>query len=94
MALVKVRRNHQVTLPRNLRDKLRITEGDYLEIEEHGGRIVLHPVRVVALDQAYFHTKEWQTGEAQADNDIAEGRVLGPFDNAQDALEALKKAKE
>ncbi len=48
---------------------------------------------MVHPEQAYFYTKEWQQGEADADKDITKGDVLGPFDNLKDGLKALKTAK-
>jgi antitoxin MazE len=91
MALVKVRQNYQITIPAEVRKNMKV--GDYLDIEKKDGELVLKPVRMVHPDHAYFHTKEWQEGEAQADRDIAAGKTIGPFDNIDDALDALKKAK-
>ncbi len=91
MALVKVRQNYQITIPAEVRKSMKV--GDYLDIEKKDGELVLKPVRMVHPDHAYFHTKEWQEGEAQADRDIAAGKTIGPFDNIDDALDALKKAK-
>ena len=48
---------------------------------------------MVHPEQAYFYTKGWQQGEADADKDITKGDVLGPFDNLKDGLKALKTAK-
>ena len=93
MALVKVKQNYQITIPFNLRKKLSITVGDYVEIENNKEGLILKPVKLIYPDQEYFYTKEWQEGEAQADRDIAEGDVVGPFDNIKDSLGALKKAK-
>ena len=93
MSLVKVKKHSQITIPNDIRRKFRIAEGDYLEIEEHNNELVLKPVKLVHLDEAYFHTKEWQQGEKQADKDIAEGNTVGPFGNIKDALKALKTAK-
>jgi antitoxin MazE len=93
MPLVKVKKHSQITIPTSIRRKFRIVEGDYLEIEDHGDGLILKPVKVVHPDQAYFYTREWQAAEAEADQDIAEGNILGPFDNTNDALNALKKAK-
>jgi antitoxin MazE len=64
-----------------------------LEIEEMDGNTVLKPVKVVHTEQAYFYSKEWQVGEADADKDIVKGDVLGPFDNITDSLDALKNVK-
>jgi AbrB family looped-hinge helix DNA binding protein len=93
MELIKVRRHHQITLPANLRRKFRIAEGDYLKVEDKKEGILIKPVKVMDSDQAYFHTKEWQAGEAEADEDIAAGNTVGPFENIEDALDALKTAK-
>lgn len=44
-------------------------------------------------DQKYFHTKEWQKKEAEADEDLRRGDVYGPFETAEDAMKALKAKK-
>jgi len=93
MALVKVKRHSQITIPNEIRRKFKIAEGDYLEIEERNDQLVLKPVKVVHPDEAYFHTKEWQAGEREADKDILEGAVVGPFDNIKEALKALRTTK-
>lgn len=93
MALVRIKQNYQITIPQSLRKKLNISVGDYVEVEDKEGEIILKPVKLVHPDQEYFYTKEWQQGEAQADQDIAQGNVVGPFDNIKDSLKALKKAK-
>jgi AbrB family looped-hinge helix DNA binding protein len=93
MELVRIKRHYQITLPAGLRKKLNIDIGDYVEVENKNGDIVMRPVKVVHPDQEYFYTREWQEGEARADKDIAKGDVVGPFDNIKDGLKALKKAK-
>lgn len=93
MPLIKVKHNYQITIPNSLRKKLNIAVGDYLEAEKQNGDLVLKPVKMVHSDQAYFYTKEWQKGEAKADKDIKKGDVIGPFENIEDGLKALKKAK-
>lgn len=44
MPLLKIKRFAQVTLPADIRKKLRLHEGDYLEAETRGNEIVLKPV--------------------------------------------------
>jgi AbrB family looped-hinge helix DNA binding protein len=90
MELVKVKRNYQITIPQNLRRIIRLTVGDYVEVDIQDDTLVIRPVKVVHPDQEYFFTKEWQEKEAEAEKDIVEGKVVGPFENAQDALKALK----
>jgi AbrB family looped-hinge helix DNA binding protein len=93
MELVKVKRNYQITIPQNLRRSIRLAEGDYLEMEIKDGALVLKPVKVIHPDQEYFFTKEWQEKEAEADRDLAQGKVVGPVENLKDALKALKTTK-
>jgi len=94
MELVKVKRNYQITIPQNLRRIIRLTVGDYVEVGIQGDTLVIRPVKVVHPDQEYFFTKEWQAKEAEAEQDIAEGKVVGPFENARDALKALKNTPQ
>ena len=93
MPLIRVKKNFQVTIPTTLRKTLRIAVGDYLEVERLESELILKPVKLVHPDQAYFFTKEWQEGEARADKEIAQGEVLGPFDDIKKGLKALKTAK-
>ncbi len=93
MTLVKVKKNYQVTIPQKLRKKLKLTVGDFMELEEKDNEIVFKPVKLVHPDQAYYYSKEWQEGETEADEAIKKGEVVGDFDNISDAVKALKKAK-
>lgn len=93
MVLVKVKRNYQITIPHSLRKRLNLAIGDYMELENHDGEMVMRPVKLVHPDQEYFYTKEWQKGEFEADKNTARGDVIGPFDNIKESLQALKKAK-
>ena len=47
MPLVKVNQHHQIVIPVSIREKYKITAGDYLELEDKHGDIFLTPVRVV-----------------------------------------------
>lgn len=93
MELVKIKRNFQITIPQHFRKMIRLAEGDYLEMEVKDGTLVIRPVKIVHPDQEYFFTQEWQEKEAAADQDLTEGRVVGPFESAREALKALKTAK-
>ena len=93
MELVKVKKNYQITIPQNLRRLIRLAVGDYVEVDIQDDILVIRPVKVIHPDQEYFSTKEWQEKEAEADRDLAEGKVAGPFETPADALEALKNTK-
>lgn len=87
MALTKVTRNFQISIPKEIRVRLRIEEGDLIEVTERDGQILLTPKRLIDADQAWFWTPEWQEGEREADEDIKAGRLSGPFKT----MEELKK---
>jgi AbrB family looped-hinge helix DNA binding protein len=53
MALVKVKRFAQVTLPPELRRRFNLTEGDYLEAEAVKEGILLKPVTVIERERAW-----------------------------------------
>jgi AbrB family looped-hinge helix DNA binding protein len=53
MALVKVKRFAQVTLPPDLRKRFNVTEGDYLEAEAVKEGILLKPVTVIERARAW-----------------------------------------
>ena len=78
MALAKIRKRYQITLPSVIRNKFHLAEGDFVDIEERPGGFFLKPVKMISPDQEYFYTKEWQNTEAEADKDIVEGKVSGP----------------
>jgi len=87
-AYSKVTRHGQITLPASVRKKLRIEEGDLVEIEVMDETAVLIPKKLVDKNQAYFWTKEWQEAEREASEDIKAGRVK-TFDSAEELTKEL-----
>ncbi len=53
MALVKVRRAAQITLPAEVREKLGVSEGDYLETEITDRGVLLKPISIVEREKAW-----------------------------------------
>ena len=45
MPVTKVTRNYQITIPAEIRKALRIKEGELLEVELKGGRIVIKKLK-------------------------------------------------
>ena len=60
MALVKVRRAAQITLPAEIRRQLEIAEGDYLEAAAIRGNLVLRPVSAPERQKAWQKIREAQ----------------------------------
>jgi antitoxin MazE len=73
--LLNVKKRYTLTIPKIIREKLHVKEGEYIEAEIKGHSLVLTPVKVIKKDQEYFWTKEWQEGEQEADEDIKTGRL-------------------
>jgi AbrB family looped-hinge helix DNA binding protein len=91
MAAVKIGPKHQITIPKEVFDSMRLEPGDFLDTRVEGNTIVLIPQRLVPKDQEWFWSKEWQEMEKEADEAIAKGDTVGPFSKASDAIKALKK---
>src|SRR3954467_3129759 len=52
MALVRMLRGGQITLPAEARKALKLSEGDYLDLEVQGSTLLLKPVTVVDRAEA------------------------------------------
>jgi len=88
--LTRLTSGGQVTLPKEIRTKINMQPGDFVEVKlDQEGRIVLTPKKLVDASQAYFWTEEWQRGERKADEDIKAGRVKR-FKSAADAVKYLE----
>ena len=86
---IRVGAKRQLTLPRHALAKLRLREGDYLEIRVDDDRIELIPLAMIPRDQLWYWTPEWQAKEREADEDKAAGRVKR-FRSAAKLIASLK----
>ena len=67
-----------------------IRDGDIFQVQIENGKINLLPMKLIPAAQAWFLTKEWQEGEKEADENIADGKVKS-FENTVDFLGDLDK---
>src|SRR3954471_15434607 len=93
MALVKLLRGGQLTLPAETRKALRLVEGDYLEAELVQGGVMLKPVAVVD------RTKAWDDLMAIIDEPKWRGPGPEPSDDellelADEEVHALRREHE
>lgn len=86
---IQLRDKNRITIPSDFVEELHLEKGSQLEARVEDGRIVLVPVITIARDQAWFWTEDWQKGEQEADEDIKEGRISRPYDNADDLIRGL-----
>lgn len=89
MELVRLRGKGQLTLPDEVRRAAQVNEGDYLAVTVRDGRIMLEPKAIVDASQAWFWADDWQRGEREAADELAEGRGRR-FESAEEFLASLK----
>lgn len=89
MPLVTVKKKFQVVIPQEVREALNIGEGDILEAQVEGGRLVYTPKQVVDRN-AFFDRLEAIASEAEA-----KWRTEGLTDDDIEAmiLEEVKKVR-
>jgi AbrB family looped-hinge helix DNA binding protein len=94
MPLVKVVRNGQVTIPKEIREKLGIKEGDFLEIEPADQGVFLKPTVTVDRGDALrvFSRVFEKLRESASDKlkDMDEGELATII---QEAIQAARKSK-
>ncbi len=78
MAIVRVEKKGQVTLPVRLRRQARVNDGDLLEAQWERGKITLTPKFL--LDRQIRESLE----------DYKKGRFYGPFGSAEEMVASLK----
>ena len=87
--LLSLKKRYTLTIPKSIRERLHVKEGEYIEAEVKGESLVLTPVKVIRKGQEYFWTKEWQGGEREADEDIKAGRLSRVYE--KDELDTFFK---
>ena len=92
MSLVKVMQRRQVVIPKELFDQLGLKEGDYLEAGVKDGKIVYTPKQVVDRDTWYW-TEEGQATIKASLKAAAKGKLIGPFESADELMAELNRRK-
>ena len=90
MSLVQVREKAQITLPSKIRQALGIKQGDYLEAEVEGNKIVLIPKIIVDKAETVTLSKKGEEMLDEALNDVRKGNVR-KFDNVEGLIDDLNK---
>lgn len=73
--ITQLRGRSQITLPSEVVKKMKLQEGDNLDIRIDDDRIIIKPVLVIDRSQSWFWSKKWQELEKEADEDIKRGRI-------------------
>jgi AbrB family looped-hinge helix DNA binding protein len=87
--LVNLKQNSQVTIPKNIIDKLKLKIGDNLEIRIENDEIKLKPVLIIDRSQAWYWSEEWQNKLREADMDLKQGKIKHAK-NVEDLIKQLE----
>jgi AbrB family looped-hinge helix DNA binding protein len=82
-ATVKLGVSRQVVIPKQLHDRLGLKPGDFLEVEEREGKVVMTPKTLV--------DRRIQVAFEESMHDFKAGQYSGPFDTADEAIQSLQK---
>lgn len=93
MQLTRISPKHQITIPKEAFEKLRLEVGDFLEVETTEEGLLLIPKKLVSKDQTWFWTREWQEKEKEANEAIAKGELSKPFKKADELIRHLRKRR-
>ena len=88
--IVKVQKNKNITLPMWLINRFHVSIGDFIRLEETKDGVLIKPAQLIDASQAYFWTKEWQSGERETEEDIHKGRVK-KFKSIKELMTDLEK---
>ena len=94
MTLTRIGPKHQITIPQDAFNRLGLKPGDYLEVEVRGEALYLVPQNLIPRDQAWFWSREWRGKEQEADEDIVQGQISGPFDSVDELIRHLHGLRE
>jgi antitoxin MazE len=93
MARVKLSARRQITIPAEITKRLGLKAGEELELVESERAIVLVPRKHIPKDQQWYYTDAWQQMMQEAFEEVKQGKLIGPFDTAEEAIRALKETK-
>lgn len=85
---VSVQKRNLISLPKEIREKLNISEGDMLDVHIEGNKIVIEPYKLIPSSQAYFWSEKTQKDMLEAQEDVKAGRVR-EFSNVTDFLKGI-----
>lgn len=82
----------QVVIPKNVWDELRLKEGDFVEVKRQKRAVLIIPKKLIDADEELAPAEKAAIDARLAEGleDIAQGRVAGPFRNAGELMRSLR----
>ena len=88
---MKISPQGQIRIPKKIMIRLGIEKGDYVEVDIEERQIVLKPRKLIDPSQGWYWTKEWQTIEAEVDDELEKKEISPKFKSTEDGLKWLKE---
>lgn len=87
--IVELRKKSQITIPKEIVDKLNLQEGDHLEISVKDGAVILEQVAIYS--KSYIKKLE---DTVMRINEEPNKYNIGPFKSVEEAIEYLEESNE
>lgn len=87
----KIQRHRQITIPKEMFEKLGLAKGDFVELIKKDNRLVVVPQKLVDKDQSWFWSEKWQEKERKAEKDIEQGRTSGTYTSTEEMKKDFEK---
>lgn len=87
--VMKISPQGQIRIPKKILDMLKITTGDYVEIDVECGHAILKPRKLIDPSQDWYWTKEWQKTEAEIDEELEKEQCSPVMQTAEEGLKWL-----
>ena len=96
MPISKLGQRRQVVIPKDICDDLGLEVGDFVEVRQVKGTVIIKPKKVVDRDEVLTPKQRAviDAGLAEAEEDIKAGRVSGPLHTADELKRHLHAAEE
>ena len=95
-SIVKLQKKGQLTIPNQMRDRIGLAEGDYVQVVNRGNKIILEPAQVTSRTAADELTpaqkRALDARLAKGLADVKAGRLHGPFSTHEAFISSLHKA--
>jgi len=95
MALVKIQKKGQLTLPTQIRSRLGLADGDFVDVSIRASNIVITPQ--IVIDHSKFPTADGEYTPKQRRlinkrlDEAEKGPYVGPFKSGSEAAAFLKR---
>ena len=89
--IMKISPQGQIRIPKKIMIHLGLEKGDYVEVDIEERQIVLKPRKLIDPSQGWYWTKEWQTIEAEVDDELEKEEISPKFKSTKEGLKWLKE---